>query len=136
LNVAIHGKLSPLTATDFLKNATAVPASAYGLSPAFALAAPVPEKFDGSGLKLKAPEPNAKSGGVLRHGMPRISGGSSGQTLISAIGLSWHASRTSRSAPRGVSTRASAGDGGARLSEPSSTRTRQVEEGWSSTNSA
>ena len=54
---------------DFLKNATAVAAGAYGLSPAFALAAPVPEKFDGSGFKLKAPEPNAKSGGVLRHGM-------------------------------------------------------------------
>jgi peptide/nickel transport system substrate-binding protein len=37
---------------------------------AFALAPPVLEKFDGSGFKLKAPEPNAKSGGVLRHGMP------------------------------------------------------------------
>ena len=55
---------------DFLKNATAAAAGTYGLSPAFALAAPVPEKFDGSGFKLKAPEPNAKSGGVLRHGMP------------------------------------------------------------------
>ncbi len=55
---------------DFLKNAAAVATGAYGLSPAFALAAPVPEKFDGSGFKLKAPEPNAKSGGVLRHGMP------------------------------------------------------------------
>ena len=28
------------------------------------------EKFDGSAFKLKAPEPNAKSGGVLSHGMP------------------------------------------------------------------
>src|ERR1700731_661296 len=55
---------------DFLNNATAAAAGPYGLSPAFALAAPVPEKFDGSGFKLKAPEPNAKSGGVLRHGMP------------------------------------------------------------------
>ena len=55
---------------DVLKNATAAAAGTYGLSPAFALAAPVPEKFDGSGFKLKAPEPNAKSGGVLRHGMP------------------------------------------------------------------
>ena len=34
------------------------------------MAAPVPEKFDGSAFKLKPPEPNAKSGGVLRHGMP------------------------------------------------------------------
>jgi hypothetical protein len=46
----------------------AVAAGAYGLSPSFAMAAPVPEKFDGSAFKLKAPEPNAKSGGVLRHG--------------------------------------------------------------------
>jgi peptide/nickel transport system substrate-binding protein len=55
---------------DFLKNATAVAAGGYVLSPAFALTAPVPERFDGSGFKLRAPEPNAKSGGVLRHGMP------------------------------------------------------------------
>src|ERR1700720_3709709 len=48
----------------------AVAAGAYGLSPSFAMAAPVPEKFDGSAFKLKAPVPNAKSGGVLRHGMP------------------------------------------------------------------
>src|SRR5712691_6983705 len=55
---------------EFLKSSVAVAAGAYGLSPSFALAAPVPEKFDGSAFKLKAPEPNAKSGGVLRHGMP------------------------------------------------------------------
>ena len=55
---------------EFLKSSVAVAAGAYGLSPSFAMAAPVPEKFDGSGFKLKAPEPNAKSGGVLRHGMP------------------------------------------------------------------
>jgi len=48
----------------------AMAASTYGLSTSFAIAAPVPEKFDGSAFKLKAPEPNAKSGGVLRHGMP------------------------------------------------------------------
>ena len=55
---------------EFLKSSVAMAASAYGLSPSFAMAAPVPEKFDGSAFKLKAPEPNAKSGGVLRHGMP------------------------------------------------------------------
>src|SRR5271166_2799061 len=55
---------------EFLKGSVAVATGAYGLSPSFALAAPVPEKFDGSAFKLKAPEPNAKSGGVLRHGMP------------------------------------------------------------------
>jgi hypothetical protein len=52
---------------EFLKSSVAVAAGAYGLSPSFAVAAPVPEKFDGSAFKLKAPEPNAKSGGVLRH---------------------------------------------------------------------
>src|ERR1700686_4799075 len=55
---------------EFLKSSAAAAAGAYGLSPSFALGAPVPEKFDGSAFKLKAPEPNAKSGGVLRHGMP------------------------------------------------------------------
>src|SRR3954464_14067205 len=55
---------------EFLRSSAAVAAGAYGLSPSFALAAPVPEKFDGSAFRLKAPEPNAKSGGVLRHGMP------------------------------------------------------------------
>ena len=54
---------------EFLKSSVAV-AGAYGLSPSFAMAAPVPEKFDGSAFQLKAPEPDAKSGGVLRHGMP------------------------------------------------------------------
>ena len=55
---------------EFLKSSVAVAAGAYGLSPSFAMAPPVPGKFDGSAFKLKAPEPNAKSGGVLRHGMP------------------------------------------------------------------
>src|SRR5215469_8709051 len=55
---------------EFLKSSVAVAPGAYGLSPFFAMAAPVPETFDGSAFKLKAPEPNAKSGGVLRHRMP------------------------------------------------------------------
>jgi peptide/nickel transport system substrate-binding protein len=55
---------------EFLKSSAAVAAGAYGLPPSFATAAPVPEKFDGAAFKLKAPEPNARSGGVLRHGMP------------------------------------------------------------------
>ena len=55
---------------EFLKSAVAVAAGAYGMSPSFAMAAPVPEKFDGSAFQLKAPQPNAKPGGVLRHGMP------------------------------------------------------------------
>src|SRR6476661_5185428 len=55
---------------EILKSSVAVAAGTYGLSPSFAMAAPVPERFDGSAFKLKAPEPNAKSGDVLRHGMP------------------------------------------------------------------
>ena len=54
---------------EFLKSSMGVVASAYGLSPSFAMAAPVPEQFDGSAFKLKAPEPNPKSGGVLRYGI-------------------------------------------------------------------
>src|SRR6476646_883248 len=55
---------------EFLKSSVAMAASTYGLSTSFAIAAPVPEKFDGSAFKLKAPEPNPKSGGVLRMGIP------------------------------------------------------------------
>jgi peptide/nickel transport system substrate-binding protein len=54
---------------EFLK-ASAAAAGVYGLSPGLALAAQVPDKFDGSGFKLAAPEPNPKSGGVLRMGIP------------------------------------------------------------------
>src|ERR1700704_2680025 len=55
---------------ESLKSSVAAGAGGYGLSPSVAMAGPVPENFDGSAFKLKAPEPNAKSGGVLRHGMP------------------------------------------------------------------
>jgi peptide/nickel transport system substrate-binding protein len=62
---------SPLwTRRDFLKTSAAAMAGAYGLSPGVALAGPVPDKFDGSAFKLAAPEPNPKSGGVLRMGIP------------------------------------------------------------------
>jgi ABC-type transport system substrate-binding protein len=58
------------TRRDFLKSSAAAAAAAYGLSPSLGLAEQVPDKFDGLSLKLKAPEPNVKSGGVLRMGMP------------------------------------------------------------------
>jgi peptide/nickel transport system substrate-binding protein len=57
------------TRRDFLKGGAAVMAGAYGLSSGFGLAAEIPDKFDGAGFKLKAPEPSAKSGGVLRMGL-------------------------------------------------------------------
>jgi peptide/nickel transport system substrate-binding protein len=52
------------------QGSAAVVAAAYGWSPGFGLADQVPDKFDGSTFKLKAPEPEAKSGGVLRMGIP------------------------------------------------------------------
>jgi len=58
------------TRREFLKGGGAAVAGAYGLFPVFAQAVQVPNKFDGSGFKLAAPELNAKSGGVLRVGMP------------------------------------------------------------------
>jgi len=58
------------TRRQFLKGSTAVVAGAYGLSPSFAFAAEIPDKYDGSKFKLKAPEPAAKPGGVLRMGIP------------------------------------------------------------------
>jgi peptide/nickel transport system substrate-binding protein len=54
---------------EILKGGAAVIAGAYGLSPRFGLAAEIPDKFDGTTFKLKAPEPNPKSGGVLRMGL-------------------------------------------------------------------
>ncbi len=54
---------------DVLKGGAAVIAGAYGLPPGFGLAAEISDKFDGATFKLKAPEPNAKSGGVLRVGL-------------------------------------------------------------------
>src|SRR5665213_15654 len=53
---------------DFLKGSAAVMAAAYGLRPDWAMA-DIPMQFDGSKFKLAAPEPNPKSGGVLRYGI-------------------------------------------------------------------
>ena len=54
---------------DFLKAGAAVAAGAYGLAPMYGLAADIPMQFDGSKFQLAAPEPNPKSGGVLRYGI-------------------------------------------------------------------
>ena len=48
--------------------AAAAVATAYGFAPGHALAQNVPNQFDGSKFQLKAAEPNAKYGGVLRAG--------------------------------------------------------------------
>src|SRR5262245_20762557 len=57
-----------LTRRDFLGTAAGVTAGAYGLS--LGLAAEIPSTFDGKDLHLRAPEPTAKRGGVLRYGVP------------------------------------------------------------------
>jgi ABC-type transport system substrate-binding protein len=54
---------------DFLKGSAAMAAAAaFGVAPWRAMA-DVPMEFDGSKFKLAAPEPNPKSGGVLRYGI-------------------------------------------------------------------
>jgi peptide/nickel transport system substrate-binding protein len=54
---------------DFLRGSAAMTAAmAVGLAPWRAMA-DVPMEFDGSKFKLAAPEPNPKSGGVLRYGI-------------------------------------------------------------------
>ena len=54
---------------DFLMGSTAAMAGAYGLGWSGLLNAAIPNEYDGSKFKLAAPEPNPKSGGVLRYGI-------------------------------------------------------------------
>jgi peptide/nickel transport system substrate-binding protein len=54
---------------DVLKGGAAAAAGAWALSHGLAQAADIPYQFDGSKFQLKAPEPNPKSGGVLRYGI-------------------------------------------------------------------
>ena len=63
-----HDSRRPWFTRRTLLGAAAVSAlGAYGLSPG--LAAEVPDVFDGTQFKIRAPEPNAKRGGVLRFGV-------------------------------------------------------------------
>src|SRR5213080_4819608 len=57
------------TRRGFLQGTAAVAAGIYGLPARLGhAAAEIPDQFDGSKFQLKAPEPNPKSGGVLRVG--------------------------------------------------------------------
>ena len=60
--------LAGWTRRDLFKASAAAAAVAYGLVPRPGLA-DVPDQYDGSKFQLKAPEPNAKPGGVLRYGI-------------------------------------------------------------------
>jgi peptide/nickel transport system substrate-binding protein len=53
----------------FLQGSAAAIAGIYGLHGRLGHAAEIPNEFDGSKFKLAAPEPNPKSGGVLRYGI-------------------------------------------------------------------
>lgn len=57
-----------LTRRRFVGSTAAAMAGAYGLSLGLGEAA-VPREYDGSKFTLRAPEPNAKHGGVLRYGV-------------------------------------------------------------------
>src|ERR1700732_357264 len=64
------GDVMRWTRRDFFTGSASAVAGGYWLFPGLGLAEPVPDKFDGTAFKLAAPEPNAKSGGVLRMGIP------------------------------------------------------------------
>jgi peptide/nickel transport system substrate-binding protein len=57
------------TRRGFLRGSAAAIAGIYGLPARLGHAAEIPNEFDGSKFQLKAPEPNAKRGGVLRYGI-------------------------------------------------------------------
>ena len=67
-----NSKRSRVNRRNFVKGAAALGAAsgagAFGL-PWAAWAQDVPYQYDGSKFQLKAPEPNAKSGGVLKYGI-------------------------------------------------------------------
>src|SRR5262247_119860 len=60
-------RLPWFTRRSLLGTAAGAALGAYGLS--LGLAAEVPDVFDGKDFKLRAPEPQAKHGGVLRYGI-------------------------------------------------------------------
>src|SRR5262245_59251899 len=57
------------TRRSFLQASAAAAAGVYAIPGRFGHSAEIPNEFDGSKFQLKAPEPNAKSGGVLRYGI-------------------------------------------------------------------
>jgi peptide/nickel transport system substrate-binding protein len=57
------------TRRGFLRGSAAAIAGIYGLPARLGHAAEIPNEFDGLKFQLKAPEPNAKRGGVLRYGI-------------------------------------------------------------------
>jgi ABC-type transport system substrate-binding protein len=72
--MVVHNPSAPSNAPGWRRRALLQAGAAalmggYGLAPRYGLAADVPLEFDGSKFKLAAPEPNPKSGGVLKYGI-------------------------------------------------------------------
>ncbi len=65
-----HFPNRPWTRRELMQRSAVLTAGAYGMSWGLANAADIPLEFDGSKFQLKAVEPNPKSGGVLRVGVP------------------------------------------------------------------
>jgi len=57
------------TRRGFLQSGAAAMAGIYGLHRRLGYAEEIPNEFDGSKFQLAAPEPNPKSGGILRYGI-------------------------------------------------------------------
>ena len=57
------------TRREFMRSSAAVAAGMYAMRWGLGHTAEIPQEFDGSKFQLKAPEPNAKPGGVLRMGL-------------------------------------------------------------------
>src|SRR5437763_2427074 len=134
-------RLHWFTRRAFLGTAAGAAAGAYGL--ALGLAAEVPSTFDGKDFQLRAPEPNARRGGVLRYGVPDSRGHfdvhqqgasilvpgcmynnlirrdprDSGQTIIPDLAHSWEIAKDSKTYTFFLRKGASFHDGGALTAE-------------------
>jgi hypothetical protein len=64
-----HPTATGSTRRTFLGTAVGAAIGAYVFPPSRHSEAAVPEVFDGSRFKLRAPEPHPKHGGVLRYGV-------------------------------------------------------------------
>jgi peptide/nickel transport system substrate-binding protein len=67
--VSRHSACAGWSRRDVLLGGAAAVVGAYGLGPRYSLAADIPLEYDGSKFQMAAPEPNPKSGGVMRYGV-------------------------------------------------------------------
>jgi peptide/nickel transport system substrate-binding protein len=67
--VSRHSACAGWSRRDVILGSAAALIGAYGLGPRYGLAADIPLEYDGSKFQMAAPEPNPKSGGVMRYGV-------------------------------------------------------------------